>query len=134
MRGKRSRPTRRANIVRGKRILGVVAVVLLASFVGVLAADAINTPRVPPRSGWYNRSSVVPQVERSMVMPRPADPASPNGIPMAKSGPVSQVSTESAKGGTPSAGGALMTPRGGAMYTPKMRADREIKRLISRLD
>jgi hypothetical protein len=28
----------------------------------------------------------------------------------------------------------LMTPRGGAMSSPKMRADREIKRLIKRLD
>lgn len=48
----------------------------------------------------------------------------------AKAGPVGSATRSE----TPSFGGAIVTPRGGAMSTPKQLADRQINRLIRRLN
>jgi hypothetical protein len=49
-------------------------------------------------------------------------------MPTTKSGPVFDMAPPDA-----GAGGALMTPRGSAMSSPKVRADREIRRLVRKL-
>jgi hypothetical protein len=77
----------------------------------------------------YSRGSLIPQPDGTPSMPSPVAP---------QVGPVSDISRVDSifnLDGMNSVGAtALMTPRGGAMSSPKQQADREIKRLIRRLD
>lgn len=73
-----------------------------------------------------------------VTLPQPTDPtANPPGqtarSATSKAGPAVSVSdfTGSSIG---SVSGALLTPRGGTMSTPQQRAEREIGRVIRRLD
>ena len=117
-----------------RKILVVVAVALLLGTVGAMAQsnrDEVVKVRVPQAGpgDMYSRSGLIPHPDGTPSMPTPVDP---------QVGPVADVSRVDSifnLDGLNSVGGtALMTPRGGAMSSPKQLADREIKRLIRRLD
>jgi len=119
-----------------RKILVVVAVALLLGTVGAMAQsnrDEVVKVRVPQAGpgDMYSRSGLIPHPDGTPSMPTPVDP---------QVGPVADVSRVDSifnlDGGTMGLGqgSALMTPRGGAMSSPKQLADREIKRLIRRLD
>jgi hypothetical protein len=72
-----------------------------------------------------------------VTRPQPADPSNHPGettrSATSKAGPA--VSMSDFTGGSIGSGsGALLTPRGGTMSTPQQRAEREIGRVIRRLD
>ena len=130
--------------MRSLKILTLVAVLLLVGTVGAMAQSnrdqivRVNMPNVAEGT-LYLRSSLIPRVEGPPVsLPTPVDPSSAESLTL--NGPVanSPVPMASApKGMSDSIGfgsGALATPRGSAFSSPKARADREIRRLIRRLD
>ncbi len=118
-----------------RKILVVVAVALLLGTVSAMAqSNRDEFAKVQlPRAGageMYSRTGLISQAESTPSMPTPVEPME---------GPVeSTFKTDSAFTMDGSMGfgqgSALMTPRGGAISSPKQLADREIKRLIRRLD
>ena len=114
------------------------AVVLLLGAAGAYAADSscIATPVMPDvqQGEMYARSSLHPQPEvRPDTMLSPAESGSPGPVGSLAKGP-STILGSAVLDSTGGAGGALITPRGGAMASPKMRADRQIRQMIKRLD
>ena len=63
-------------------------------------------------------------------LPSPVEPQSAASRPISLKGPVTMADPSTGS----SFGSALVAPRGGAMSSPRQRADREIRRLIRRLD
>jgi hypothetical protein len=115
-------------------ILGIIALALLLGSTGALAQarDQLISPHLPAGVGekvLYDRTTILPKVERKVELPVPSD-----DLPV--------VSNVTFKGPSDSFGSvllaepgmAMLTPRGGAMSSPKQVADRQIRRLINRLD
>ena len=121
--------------MRTRKILLVVAVALLLGTVGAMAQsnrDELVKVRLP-RAGlgeMYNRSSLIPRPETTPSMPTPVDPAAGPVVTIQKIDPIFNLDGAMNIG----QGSALMAPRGGAISSPKQVADREIRRLIRRLD
>jgi hypothetical protein len=122
--------------VKGLKILAVAAVVLLVGTVGAMAdaRDELVKVQLPGGSEGqlYSRSSLIPEPEIAPPLPTPVDPV-PAPMDIAKTGPTANpvmFSTMSSD----TAGAVLVAPRGGAMSSPKARADRQIRLLIRRLD
>jgi hypothetical protein len=125
--------------VKRLNTLALAATVLLVGAAAAYAADtsSIATPVMPgaQEGQMYSRASLHPQPEvRPDTMLSPAETPPMNAVGSLAKGPVSSILVTGqldAKGGV---GSALITPRGGAMSSPKMRADREIRQMIKRLD
>lgn len=120
--------------MRTRKILIVVAVALLLGTVGAMAQDSriVTLKRIGVAPGqMYDRTGLVPKPDGPDRMPVVVDSE-------ATAGPVVSTSKLDAMGSTLGMsfgeGGALIAPRGGAMSTPQQLADREIRRLIRRLD
>jgi hypothetical protein len=78
----------------------------------------------------YSRSSIIQRPDLGPVpLPEPQEPAPPAATLRGPNIPVPSI--DSAPTGF---GSALMTPRGAAMSSPKQLADRQIRRVIKRLD
>lgn len=117
-------------------VIGIVAVALLVGSTGAFAQGArdrvygINFPNVG-EGQLYSRSSIIQLPDTGPVpLPQPQEPAPPAVTFKGPSIPI--------PGGVQAAptgfGSALMTPRGAAMSSPKQLADRQIRRVIKRLD
>jgi hypothetical protein len=118
-------------------VIGIVALALLAGSTGAFADGArdqvygINFPHVGI-GDMYLRSSVLQQPTIGPVpLPVPQQPTPPAVTFKGPSIPTPSVGADA----TPANfGSALMTPRGAAMSSPKQLADRQIRRIIKRLD
>jgi hypothetical protein len=115
-------------------ILGIVAFALLMGSTGAFAQGhdgivSVNLPGVA-EGEMYDRTTLIPKVDKGPVA-LPSPPSA--GVPAAalgKNGPSGIFgSLMSAEPGL-----AMVAPRGAAMSSPKQVADRQIKRLIRRLD
>ena len=116
----------------------VATVVLLIGATGALAenTDRVVTPIMPGQAPgqMYSRADLHPQPEvRPTNMPSPVTTPAPVATSSLARGPVSNIVGPAVFSDSSVAGGSLMTPRGGAMSSPKMKADREIRRVIKRL-
>lgn len=117
-----------------RRIVSAVAVVLLLGTAGAMAQtmDEILTPTIPQLDigDLYRRSDLLPTQLQVVPLPQPvyAEPG-----PTALEPPRAETSLDHGElGGI--GGSALVSPRGGAVFSPKQRADRQIRQLIRRLD
>lgn len=117
-----------------RKILVVVAVTLLLGTVGALAqSNGAPTTVNLPRAGageMYSRTGLIPRAESTPSMPTPVETMAGPVESAPKIDPIYNLDGTMGFG----QGSALMTPRGGAISSPKQLADREIKRLIRRLD
>jgi hypothetical protein len=116
-------------------LIGIVVLALLAGSTGAFAEGArdqvygVNFPNVG-EGELYSRSSLLKKPDTGPVpLPVPQEPAPP---PVTFKGP--SIPTPSADSTPAGFGSALMTPRGAAMSSPKQLADRQIRRVIKRLD
>ena len=119
--------------MRKLTILGAVALALLLSG-PVLAGtrDVVQKMNMPPESGWYSRNDLFPD-KPTVPLPVPVSAAEfdvTGSTVQPHSGPISRgLATLE-----PTSSGALISPRNGrALYSPQMRAEREIKRVIRRI-
>jgi len=119
------------------RFTAILAIVALAGTVGAMAQtsrDQVSAAKLPGvgLGELYDRSLLLPEPDGSPVpLPTPVDPALANAG-LSKSGPTASTMPIPMQAGDGT--GGLLTPRGGAMSTPKQRADRQIRQLIRRLD
>ena len=121
--------------------LAVVSVVLLCG-AGVILAGS------PPKPIWVNldlelgeayrhRDHIAQYEVEVFPMPQPVDPTPTNGKAFAQQGPVSSAANglqSFSKAGLSVGAGALLAPRGAGFSSPRQRADREIRRMIRRID
>ena len=130
--------------MRSLKILALAGVLLLVGTAGAFAQSSqhpierINVP-LGAEGTLYYRSTLFPKVEgHPGSLPTPVGPESTNGA--AASGPVASdaglmvVSPKGSSGSFGLGGGSLVSPSGSAFSSPKVRAEREIRRLIRRLD
>jgi hypothetical protein len=118
-----------------------LAIGLLLASTGTLAQVTNGTPGTVIEDAAGNRT-VKPVVELDPVqMPVsiPADggtaaSATSASVATSKAGPVVTLTASMSELAGTSGLEHMVTPRGGAMMTPRQRADREIGRLIRRLD
>jgi hypothetical protein len=115
-------------------ILGIVALALLLGSTGAFAQERNNvlTVNLPgaTEGQLYDRTTLIPKVDAGPVsMPSPPSEGPPPPAFSTKGPAESFGSVLSAEPGM-----AMVTPRGGAMSSPKQVADRQIRRLIKRLD
>ncbi len=124
------------------RLAAVAACLACAAAVGVQALDAgdIVTPVLPgtTEGGLYDRSSIWPEREFNPVsLPTPGITSFErawSGGGDARPGPLATFG-EMAKASQALTSGAIVGPRGGvSIYSSQQRADRQIRRLIRRLD
>ena len=116
--------------MRVKTIVAVVFAVAVLSLSGTAWAQSIE-PAVPPiviPEPAAEENGQEPRVfARKFTLP-------PMEYPLhtqtAKAGPVSTVTP----GMAPTTGSAIVAPSGGSFVTPRMKADRAIRRVIERLD
>jgi hypothetical protein len=115
-------------------ILGIVALALLLGSTGAFATgrESALTVSLPgaTEGALYDRTTLIPHPDSGPVsMPSPPVNGPPPPAATFK-GPAEAFG--SVLSGEP--GLAMVTPRGAAMSSPKQVADRQIKRLIKRLD
>jgi hypothetical protein len=117
-----------------RKILVVVAVALLLGTLGAMAQtnrDAVgrvNLPRAAPGE-MYSRSGLIPHTEARPGLPAPVQTSEGPIVNVSKIDPIFGMETTNI-----TTGSALITPRGGAISTPQQQADREIRKVIRRLD
>jgi hypothetical protein len=121
-------PAEGANVKRSLKFGGLIAVALILSSSALMATDRYDFMIV-----------VVPDVElgemydkSEIFQPALAPVNKPLGGP-AETGAKAGSSFSLGSGEVPQSGSAIVAPRGGSVYTPKQRADREIKKLIRKL-
>lgn len=125
--------------MRKLMIAGVAGAVLLLATAGALAGnrDQLVKPTLPRVSEGqvYDRSDIFPHPDGPPVsLPTPVEPSS------STEGNTDQLLNMTGPmgfddyGATGALGSGFVTPRGSTMSTPRMRADREIRRLINRLN
>jgi hypothetical protein len=115
-------------------ILGIVALAMLLGSTGAFAqaGDKIWTVSLPGATEGqiYDRTTLIPHPDHSLMsLPSPPTQGPPPPAATFKGPKESFGSVLSAEPGL-----AMITPRGAAMSSPKQVADRQIKRLIKRLD
>jgi hypothetical protein len=117
-------------------IVGIVVLALLLASTGVFAEsnrDRMKLAKMPPNSGIYDRTLLRPDPNVIIEMPTTAQPEAPQtgatAAVLSKGGP----SDQSVQAWSDS-GFSLVTPRGAAMSSKKQIADRQIRRIIKRLD
>jgi hypothetical protein len=119
-----------------RKVLVVVAAALLFGTVGAMAQTdpgdvytTVTRPRVALGEAYHGADLINrPEVPTNM----PAEPNDDIGPMLTLAFDNTSVLTETEL--NTGMGSALMTPRGGAISSPKQLADREIRRLIRRLD
>jgi len=129
-----------------KILLASIALLIVSTALPVLAQDVSNAD--PSKQLLHSgrdgiARQVVPQPVIELqpvplpqaVSPGGGDSGSSSGTRVAtpKPGPTAQSRSISDTGGSSGMQG-MLTPRGSAMSSPKQRADREVRRLIRRLD
>ncbi len=117
-------------------VIGIVAIALLVGCTGAFAEGArdqvwgVNFPNVG-EGELYSRASLLKKPDLGPVpLPVPQEPAPPAVTIKGPTIPTAGVGSSNPTG----FGSALMTPRGAAMSSPKQLADRQIRRVIKRLD
>ena len=119
------------------RIVALVGVIALAASFAVMATDRsdIVTPNLPPtvEGTMYDRTELWPLPDDGVQIPRPVagNDGNTHDACTLRPGPVAGGGAEKLSFG---GGSAIVTPRGGMVSTPQMQADREIQRLIRKLD
>ena len=111
-------------------IVGVVVLALLLASTGLYASnrDVIKVATMPPDSGIYDRTLLRP--DPNVITDMPSTPqAGGTPLALAKIGPTDQAVQTLGEPGL-----SLVTPRGAAMSSKKQIADRQIRRIIKRLD
>jgi hypothetical protein len=108
--------------------------VVVASFAALATTrDEIVTPNLPPSTegALYDRNDIWPAPSDGVQTPRPVASNDGSGYSTStRPGPIGSGSEKLRFGG----GSAIVSPRGGMISTPQMRAEREIDRLIRQLD
>jgi hypothetical protein len=115
-------------------VIGIVALALLLGSTGAFAQEQgrVLTVSLPGATEGqiYDRTTLIPKVDSGPVsLPSPPSEGPPPPSVTFKGPAESFGSVLSAEPGM-----AMITPRGGAMSSPKQVADRQIRRLIKRLD
>ena len=123
--------------------LAIFAMVLLGSAAIVTAGDGVvqfiwSSVEGGPGTA-YNRSDRIPRVEfaNATPLPTPTEPYATAGKSFGLRGPVSSAPTKLhsfSEGGMTGGAGALLAPRGAGFSTPRQQADREIRRMVRRID
>lgn len=89
---------------------------------------------VQPHRAFPANGELDPVMRPPSVDPTATDPGDTTRSSASKAGPTATSTGFSAGGGSLRSTGALLTPRGGAMSTPRQQAARAVQRVIRRLD
>ena len=111
--------------------IAVGVVLLLTSSVGAGRGDTILKPKLPKAElkQIYDRSEILRFDTGPVQLPRPVGSVDARGASAPISGPIAMAAK------TPDVNSVLSQPRGGgSIYSEKQLADREIRRLIRRLN
>ncbi len=119
------------------RMIALLSVAAMLATLGAAAAtrDDLSTPNFPDvqEGELYDRNDIFTAPQDGVQHPM-ARAVSGAGFPAqaaSRPGPVAINSEKLSFGG---GGSALVSPRGGTISTPRMQADREIHRLIRKLN
>jgi hypothetical protein len=116
------------------KILGLLSVVAVVASFAVMATDRseIQTPNLPDAAEgeMYDRTDIWPAPADGVQRPMPVSSNDGTSQPTStRPGPI--AGSEKLSFGV---GSAIVSPRGGMVSTPQMRAEREIGKLIRQLD